>query len=926
MIYRLFPCRCLSLGLCALVVLMALSVAGAELPSARLLSVFPPGAKQGSTVEVTITGQDLEDVSGLHFSDARIAAKAGAANKFSVTVGADVPAGIYDVRAIGRYGVSNPRSFVVGSLNETFAKPGNTSMEQAAPISVGETTSAAAQTNAIQYYKLPLKKDQRIFAEVEARVIDSRMEPSILLADASGNDRVISRRGELIDFFAPADGDYFLKVYDFTYQGGPEFFYRLTVSAGPHIDFIVPPAGLPGSKCHYTLFGRNLPGGKPAPDRSATGPALEQLGVDIELPADPQGAGAAFSYIPSSASLMDGLDYRLATPQGISNAIRMGFAGGPVVLRDQAIGAGSESKFQKLAVPCEVAGRFVPRSRPQGFTFDAPANSTFSIEVISSRLGNPTAPFLLVQRVGKDSKGAEKITDVQEVYESPVNAGGPEFRTSSRDPAYRLEAKEAGAYRLILRDLFTTPADEGSLEYRLCIRRPTPDFRLVAFPASPVLEKDSKDAPNSTALLRRGGLTPIQIVALRQDGFDGEIRLKVEGLPPGVTCAATSIAPSASSATLFLSAADNAPAGFGSLQITGASSIGNTAVTRQSRLGTVSTSAYDTQNKGVEVASRRARELFVSVVPEPAPLAISLGNGAPLETCVFSKISIPVKIIRRGEITGPVAIKLAGHPLLAPVKDVTIAPPADTASFDLDLAQVKLPAGVYDLNVETLAKLKYRAGVEAAKEAEAAAKQAEKAAAESAAAAKTAAAKLAALKPDAPEFAAAKKASEELAKNAKDAEAEKVAAAAKAKDLTAKAAAKDYAASFYSPPVRLVVAASPIRIAPLAAVSTVAGAKAELPVEIIRLYGFADAVELSVIAPAVKGIAGKMTLAKDKLKENLPIQSNAATPAGEYAIKIEAKLKLNGQTITVEQPFTLKVTEKKAQAKPATTKATTKPK
>lgn len=875
---------------------------------------------------MTITGQDLEDVSALHFSDARITAKAAAGNKFAVTVAADVPPGIYDLRAIGRYGVSNPRSFVVGSLNETSAKSGNTSVEQAAPISVDETTSAVAQANAVQYYKLPLKKGQRIFAAVEARNIDSRMEPSIVLADASGNDRVTSRRGELVDFTAPADGDYFLKVYDFTYQGGPEFFYRLTVSSGPHIDFIVPPAGLPGSKGRYTIFGRNLPGGKPATDRSASGRALEQLNVEIELPADPQSAGAAFSYIPSSASLMDGFDYRLATPRGISNAIRIGFAAAPVVERDQAIGAGSESKFQKLAVPCEVDGRFVPRSRPQGFTFDAPANSAFSIEVISNRLGNPTAPFLLVQRVGKDDKGAEKISDVQEVYESPLNAGGSEFRTSSRDPAYRLEVKDAGTYRLILRDLFTTPADDSSLTYRLCIRPSTPDFRLVAFPASPVLEKDSKDAPISTALLRRGGLTPIQVVALRQDGFAGEIQLKVEGLPPGVTCAATSIAPSANSATLFLSATDNAPADFGSLQITGISLIGTTTVIRQARPGTVSTSAYDTQNKAVEVASRRARELFVSVVPEPAPLTISLGKGAPLETCVFNKISIPIKITRKGEITGPIALKLSGHSLLAPVKEVTIAPPADTASIDLDLAQLKLPVGVYDLNVETLAKLKYRAGVEAATEAETAAKQAEKTATDSAAAAKGAAAKLASVKPEAPEFAAAKKTSEELAKIAKDAEAAKVAAAAKAKDLTAKAAPKDYAASFYSPPVRLTVAASPIKIAPLPAVSIEAGAKADLPVEISRFYGFTDSVELNVIAPTVKGIAGKSTLAKDKMKENLAIQSDAATPAGEYAIKLEAKLKLNGQAITVEQPLTIKVTQKKEAAKPAATKSTTQPK
>jgi hypothetical protein len=907
--------------------MLAGSIAAAELPAARLLSIFPPGAKQGSSVEVTLTGQDLDELTGLHFSNPLITARAGSAgNKFIVTVPAKTPVGVYDVSAIGRDGVSNPRAFMVGSENEILGKPGNISMEKAAAIAVGETINAVCEANAVGYYRLALKKGERIFAQVSAREIDSRMEASILLADSGGNDRVISRRGELVDFRAPADGDYYLKVYDFTYRGGAELFYRLSVSSGPHIDFIFPPAGLAGSKSRYTIFGRNLPGGFPASGRSSGGGALEQLAVDIELPADPQNAGAEFSYIPSPASLLDGMEYRLTTPQGVSNPIRIGFAAAPVVLRDPAVGASSETKVQKVAVPCEVAGRFSPRSAPQIFSFDAPANSAFWIEVISNRLGNPTAPFLLVQRVGKDEKGGEKVTDVQEVYESPVNSGGREFATSSRDPAYRLETKEAGTYRITLRDLFTTPAEEGALVYRLSIRKEAPDFRLVAFAASPVLEKDSKDAPISTPLLRRGGVTPIEVAALRQDGFAGEIELKAEGLPSGVSCAPAMIPPSASSATLMLAAADDAPAGFAGLKITGISKVGGADIQRAARFGTVATSEYDKQNKAVEVSSRRARELFVSVLPESSPLVITVAKKEPLETCVFNKISIPVKIARRGEIAGPIALKLAGHPLLAPFKEVTIAPPADSATIDLDLAQFKLPAGVYDLNIETLAKLKYRTGAEAAKEAEAAAKEAEKAATEAAAAAKAAAAKLAGIKADAPERKAAEKASAEAAQKAKEADAAKVAFAAKAKQLAAKAAPKDYEASFYSAPIRLTVAAAPIKIAPLATLTVAAGAKVELPVALTRLYGFADAVDLAIVAPDIKGLSGKVTLAKDQSKTNLSIQADAATPAGEHVVKLEAKLKVGGQAITVEQPLTIKVTGKAPPAKSATTQTTTKSK
>ena len=52
----------------------ALTAVAQSLPVARLFSVFPPGAKQGASVDVAITGVDLEDVSQLHFSTPGITA------------------------------------------------------------------------------------------------------------------------------------------------------------------------------------------------------------------------------------------------------------------------------------------------------------------------------------------------------------------------------------------------------------------------------------------------------------------------------------------------------------------------------------------------------------------------------------------------------------------------------------------------------------------------------------------------------------------------------------------------------------------------------------------------------------------------------------------------------------------------------------
>ena len=55
-------------------------------------------------------------------------------NQFAVTIAADVPPGVYDVRAIGTFGISNPRSFVVGTLPEVKEQGGNNTREKPQPI------------------------------------------------------------------------------------------------------------------------------------------------------------------------------------------------------------------------------------------------------------------------------------------------------------------------------------------------------------------------------------------------------------------------------------------------------------------------------------------------------------------------------------------------------------------------------------------------------------------------------------------------------------------------------------------------------------------------------------------------------------------------------------------------------------------------
>src|SRR5438128_2221920 len=78
----------------------------AELPHIRLDRIFPLGGEAGATVLLDIAGKDLDDVKALHFDHSGLKAEFVKPNQFRVTVAAGTPAGTYDVRAVGKYGIS----------------------------------------------------------------------------------------------------------------------------------------------------------------------------------------------------------------------------------------------------------------------------------------------------------------------------------------------------------------------------------------------------------------------------------------------------------------------------------------------------------------------------------------------------------------------------------------------------------------------------------------------------------------------------------------------------------------------------------------------------------------------------------------------------------------------------------------------------
>jgi hypothetical protein len=579
-------------ALVAATALIGSTTAVAQLPQAKLFSVFPPGAQVGIATEVAISnGVELDEANRLIFNHPGITAaqkvneangvKTPVANTFIVNVAAGVPDGIYEVRFGGRFGVSNPRSFVVGSRKEISEVEPNNAREQATPVELNSTVNGRTDGNAYDYFKFTGKAGQRIVCVCQASKIDSKLKPVLELYDATGvipppaagapaapapqavlsgrrlaATRGSARRDAVLDVTLLADGDYFVRIIDQVYGGSVDHFYRLTVTTGPYIDFAMPAAGPAGANTQITLFGRNLPGGQPA-GINVDGRPLEKVAVSVTVPADVENTQAADN-LGAIQGGVDAFSYVWSTPAGNANPVTLFVSSAPVGLEQEPNDAPAQAN--KLTVPTEVAGQFQARGDEDFFTFDAKAGESYWIEAFGDRNGSSADPYITLDRVTKDDKGVETVQRITAQDDTGANLIPNVFETLSDDPAFQFVVPADGTYRLSIRDRYYESRGDARMTYRLAIRKEAPDFKVVVLPEAPLADNNTT-AQTYPANLRKGENFSCRVIAFRRDGFNGVIDVTAENLPPGITCKGTSIGVGQTNATLVFSAAEDAADG-----------------------------------------------------------------------------------------------------------------------------------------------------------------------------------------------------------------------------------------------------------------------------------------------------------------------------------------------------------------------------
>jgi len=955
-------------AVCVAAVLVGGPSARGEFPRPRLAAVHPPGGRQGTTVEVALAGADLDDVGRLVFSHPGITAgpvvqPAGefdpeprpAPGKMLVTIAADVPPGVYDVFAAGRFGVSNPRGFAVGAVPEVLKGGAADTPAAALEVPADANVSARAQAGAADHYAVTLAAGQRLHVEAWAKRLDSRMTAMIEVLDPEGRELALERRFDAedpsIDLVAHAAGRHVVRVHDLHLSGGAEFFYRLGLSTGPVVEAVFPPAAVPGAAARLTVLGRGLPGGSPAlvaggtagtgavgTGTAGTGAAgigtagigtvgigtvgigtVEQVQVDARLGDPARGASARMAWRllsprDTTADLVDAAGGVLAAADMPPPVLAVA---APVIT--EADPNDDPQKPQPLAPPTSVAGRFFPRGDRDWYAFSAKAGEKLVFDLHSRRLGLPTDATLLVESVSVDAQGRTAAKEVAFADDGPAEFQGTAVGRGSHDPSLVFTAPADGDYRVLVRELGTDSQARLENAYVLEVRRPDPDFQLLVLLAQP----DRADANKFRAaapVLAAGGTAPVDVLVVKQDGFAGEVTVAAEGLPAGVTAQPVVVTAKANRATLVLVAAADAAPMAGGFRVVGRAAGPGGDLVRTARSATL---RWDIEAANRPQLLRETSSIPLAVVADAAPVSVAPAEAKLWETARGGKLTIPLAVVRRPGAKGPLTLAAANLPAELKVTETKIEEQATTADVTVDCA-AKLAPGRYALVLKGVAKLAFARNPEAAARARADADRVAEIAKERAARAAAAQEALGAVEkrlaaaqaggtPPAElvaEKEAAVKAVQEADAAAKAAAEERGRREKAATDAAAASAVKDIDVPVVLPPIEISVAETPIVVTPAPERLVVkAGSTAELAVTVERKYGFTGPVELeAATAPAVAGVTiAPARVAAEQSQGVLAVATTGATPPGAYELVLKGKVSFFDREIVGERRVPLLV-------------------
>ncbi len=579
----------------------------AELPLIRFDRLSPIGAAASSTMEVEVLGGEIEDVKSLLFDHPGLKAEFVKERFFKVSIAADVPAGTYDVRLVGRFGVSNPRLFQVShGLTDVEEKESNNEAAEAQAVAVNSAINGMSDQNGEDWYRFAAKRGQRVIVDCLATRLDSTLDGTLTLSNSAG--KLLASNSDyfgadpFLDFVAPEDGDYFVKFHDLTFNGGAP--YRLVISDRPHVENVFPRAITSGQSTTLTVLGRNLGSGSKKSAAQIHEAPLDEIILPVTAPADLLELGeyrflehpTDHAFLPTAGTCtLTGFQVRPELP-GVGASLtahRMLVVNQPVTI--EAEPNNDFDKPQLISLPAIVCGRFDQPRDADWFEVTVPENGQYTVEVYSERISGRADPVVVAfdekrNRVGEFDDFGHR----QQAFDGHL-----------RDPVGMLSLNKDHKYRILVQERYGRGGPR--YQYALALRKPQPDLFVAAI--------HSQNPGPGNLTLWKGSTAYLDIVTHFRDGHSGSYTITAEGLPPGVHATPTTTDDQRATFVLW---SDESAADFnGPIKLIATAKVGETTLRREVR---PYTRVWNQANLN---SSRPTREQLLAV-RERAPYALEL--------------------------------------------------------------------------------------------------------------------------------------------------------------------------------------------------------------------------------------------------------------------------------------------------------------
>lgn len=461
-----------------------------------LETLFPCGAKAGTTVSITATGKNLDKTKPSVWTDhpGIVFTLGDKAKVFSATIAPDVAPGPHLIRLFDVEGASDPHVFVVGKHDEVAeTEPNNDHLAPQRIEKLPATINGRLEKSGdVDTFAVELEAGRTFTAELEGYSLGSQMDPAMKLLDAQGVEVALSHDTHNLDPFIRYEvkkaGTYLVQLMafahppaaDVTLKGSADHIYRLTLTTEPFARF-ASPCAVPRGQTTKVITNRG----------DATVDATQ---------------------CPAS-------DRRIAVPTPDGEVVLAALVTSPITMEAEP---NNDSKTaQRLTFPFTVSGVIAKSGDEDRYVFSAKKGESLTLRVHAALVHSPLDASLRIE----DASGKVLQQDDDSDEANP-------------DPEIAFKVPADADYIAVVNDLF----HRGGAEFCYALEAAAPSPQVIATLAVNAVKIDA------------GKTAELKVTVKIKGKLKGKLIAKGTGLPTGVTVKEAEIPEKGGEVKLTLSA------------------------------------------------------------------------------------------------------------------------------------------------------------------------------------------------------------------------------------------------------------------------------------------------------------------------------------------------------------------------------------